>query len=120
MKWSWKGEMKGVMKLSKRVSRNHVLFFVESSKEGETVVETGDRDSPGSQSVRRVAGFGEMDDGSEEESESERDSASDDSLDSGGDGESVSTLSADSDARHDIDFLRDQLGESVAILLMAS
>ena len=95
------------------------LVIVESSKEGETVVETGDRDSPGSQSVRRVAGFGEVDDGSEEESASERDRASDDTLDSGGDGESGSTHSADNDARHDIDFLRDHFGESLAILVMA-
>ena len=96
------------------------LVVAESSKEGETVEETGDCDSPGLQGVRCVAGFGEVDDGSEEESATERDSASDDTLDSDGEGESGSTHSAGSDARHDIDFLRDQLGKSLAIPLMAS
>ena len=96
------------------------LVIVESSKEGETVEGTEDRDSPGLQSARRVPGFGEIDDGSEEESATERDSASDDTLDSDGEGESGSTHSAGSDARHDIDFLRDQPGKSLAIPLMAS
>ena len=96
------------------------LVIVESSKEGETVEGTEDRDSPGLQSARRVPGFGEIDDGSEEESATERDSASDDTLNSDGEGESGSTHSAGSDARHDIDFLRDQPGKSLAIPLMAS
>ena len=96
------------------------LVIVESSNEGETVEGTEDRDSPGLQSARRVPGFGEVDDGSEEESATERDSASDDTLDSDGEGESGSTHSAGSDARHDIDFLRDQPGKSLAIPLMAS
>ena len=96
------------------------LVIVESSKEGETVEGTEDRDSPGLQSARRVPGFGEVDDGSEEESATERDSASDDTLDSDGEGKSGSTHSAGSDARHDIDFLRDQPGKSLAIPLMAS
>ena len=96
------------------------LVIVESSKEGETVEGTEDRDSPGLQSARRVPGFGEVDDGSEEESATERDSASDDTLDSDGEGESGSTHSAGSDARHDIDFLYDQPGKSLAIPLMAS
>ena len=96
------------------------LVIVESSKEGETVEGTEDRDSPGLQSARRVPGFREIDDGSEEESATERDSASDDTLNSDGEGESGSTHSAGSDARHDIDFLRDQPGKSLAIPLMAS
>ena len=96
------------------------LVIVESAKEGETVEGTEDRDSPGLQSARRVPGFGEIDDGSEEESATERDSASDDTLNSDGEGESGSTHSAGSDARHDIDFLRDQPGKSLAIPLMAS
>ena len=96
------------------------LVIVESSKEREAVEETGDRDSPGLQGAGRVPGFGEVDDGSEEESASERDSASDDTLNSDGDGESGSAHSTGSDARHDIDFPRDQLGKSLAILLMAS
>ena len=96
------------------------LVIVESSKEGETVEGTEDRDSPGLQSARRVPGFGEIDDGSQEESATERDSASDDTLDSDGEDESGSTHSAGSDARHDIDFLRDQPGKSLAIPLMAS
>ena len=96
------------------------LVIVESSKEGETVEGTENRDSPGLQSAHRVPGFGEVDDGSEEESATERDSASDDTLDSDGEGESGSTHSAGSDARHDIDFLRDQPGKSLAIPLMAS
>ena len=96
------------------------LVIVESSKEGETVEGTEDPDSPGLQSARRVPGFGEVDDGSEEESATERDSASDDTLDSDGEGESGSTHSAGSNARHDIDFLRDQPGKSLAIPLMAS
>ena len=96
------------------------LVIVESSKEGETVEGTEDRDSPSLQSARRVPGFGEIDDGSEEESATERDSASDDTLNSDGEGESGSTHSAGSDARHDIDFLRDQPGKSLAIPLMAS
>ena len=96
------------------------LVIVESSKEGETVEGTEDRDSPGLQSARRVPGFGEIDDGSEEESATERDSASDDTLNSDGEGESGSTHSAGSDARHDIDFLRDQPGKSLAIPLMTS
>ena len=96
------------------------LVIVESSKEGETVEGTEDRDSPGLQSARRVPGFGEVDDGSEEERATQRDSASDDTLDSDGEGEIGSTHSAGSDARHDIDFLRDQPGKSLAIPLMAS
>ena len=96
------------------------LVIVESSKEEETVEGTEDRDSPSLQSARRVPGFGEIDDGSEEESATERDSASDDTLNSDGEGESGSTHSAGSDARHDIDFLRDQPGKSLAIPLMAS
>ena len=96
------------------------LVIVESYKEGETVEGPEDRDSPGLQSARRVPGFGEIDDVSEEESATERDSASDDTLNSDGEGESGSTHSAGSDARHDIDFLRDQPGKSLAIPLMAS
>ena len=96
------------------------LVIVESSKEGETVEGTEDRDSPGLQSARRVPGFGEIDDGSQEESATERDSASDDTLDSDGEDESGSTHSAGSDARHDVDFLRDQPGKSLAIPLKAS
>ena len=96
------------------------LVIAESSKEGESVEETGDGDSPCPQDVRHVPGFGEVDDGSEEESASERDSVSDDTLHSDELGESDSTHSTGSDARHGIDFLHDQLGKSLAILLMAS
>ena len=96
------------------------LVIVESSKEGEAVEGTEDRDSPGLQGARRVPGFGEVDNGSEEDSASERDSASDVTLDSDGGGESGSAHSTGSDARHDIDLLRDQLGKSLAILLMVS
>ena len=88
------------------------------------VAEPSASDSPehGSQPIRKVAGFGEVDtDDSADDNRSEGSGAA--SLDKDGtcsDDDALSVHSSGSDARHDLDYLHDQSGGLHNYLLMTS
>ena len=95
-------------------------------RQGSTSDETatvGDCHSGGGllQPSRKVAGFGEIDEGSSDDNACDDETA--DSARGGGDDpfddDALSNHSSGSDARHDLDYLHDQKGRFLSYLLMA-
>ena len=77
---------------------------------------------PGSQSIRKVAGLGETDtaDSADDDSGEGSGAAFPDIGSTRGDDDALSVHSSGSDARHDLDYLRDKPGGLLSYLVMAS